>query len=124
MTTIFQCIKASSRASLEHDKELVKLNFSKLLKTFLTVRKVIETIKQIAKQVLGFLQLSVFKKHTSVRNYLGIADLALEGTGSSAVLFFLIFFFFILNWKKKLLFLDKALQFFTETACQKYYLYV
>lgn len=43
-------------------------------------------LKQIAKQALEFLQVGVFKKPTSVRNDLGIAGLALEGTGSSTII--------------------------------------
>lgn len=100
MITIFQCIKGSSTEEcLVHDKELVKLNCSKMLKTFLTVMTVTEPLKQIAKRALEFPQLGVFKKQTSVRNDLGIVDVALEGTGSSTVLFFLIFC--NLNWRKK-----------------------
>lgn len=58
-------------------------------------------LKQIAKQALEFLQVGVFKKQTSVRNDLGIADLALEGTGSSTILFVLIFFFPVQIEEKK-----------------------
>lgn len=72
-----------------------------MLKTFLTVRKVTEMLKQIAKQALEFLQVGVFKKPTSVRNDLGIAGLALEGTGSSTIICPDFFFPFQFKLRKK-----------------------
>lgn len=64
-------------------------------------RKITATLKQIVKQALEFPQLGVFKKQTSVRNDLGIVNPALEGTGSSTILFLPGFFFFSLNRRKK-----------------------